>query len=103
MLHGCPGTGKISTIHALASELNLPVYVLPLSSIGLSDSTLACALRQIQERSLLLLEDIDVATTSMKRNLVETPVAHKARVGPGGGGTRSFHGGGLTLSGESLS
>lgn len=103
MLHGSPGTGKTSTIHALASELDLPVYVLPLSSNGLSDYTLACALRQIQERSLLLLEDIDVATASMKRNLGETPVADKAPVGLGGGSTRSSHSGGLTLSGESLS
>ncbi len=61
LLEGLPGTGKSSLVTALAAELKLDLYVLQLNGCGMSDSTLADLVRQMQPNSILLLEDIDAA------------------------------------------
>lgn len=61
LLHGIPGTGKSSTIHALASELMLPIYSISLATRGLDDSNLQSLLAQAPAESLMCLEDIDCA------------------------------------------
>lgn len=71
MFMGPPGSGKTSTVSALASELNVPVYTLPLASPDMSDHTLSLALSAVPERSILVIEDIDGATGPLKRTLDE--------------------------------
>ncbi|KLO10871.1 P-loop containing nucleoside triphosphate hydrolase protein [Schizopora paradoxa] len=61
LLHGFPGTGKTSLIHALAGELNLDIYVVSLSKRGLDDSSLNELISKLPSRSLALMEDIDAA------------------------------------------
>lgn len=59
LLWGCPGSGKTSTVQAIASHFSLKLYVLTLSSDDLSDSDLNQCLLKIPSKSLVLIEDID--------------------------------------------
>lgn len=59
MLHGPPGCGKTSTIVGLASEFDLRVYILPLTSSVATDTLVASAVRILPPRAIILLEDID--------------------------------------------
>ncbi|KAF8650934.1 hypothetical protein AX16_005032 [Volvariella volvacea WC 439] len=61
LLYGPPGAGKTSTIYALAGELNLEIYTLPLSANFVDDGYLQRAAAAIPKRSILLIEDIDCA------------------------------------------
>ncbi|KAJ7067687.1 P-loop containing nucleoside triphosphate hydrolase protein [Mycena belliarum] len=64
LLHGPPGTGKTSTIYALAGALNLEIYSLSLASHAVDDSFLQRAASSIPKHGLLLIEDIDCAFAS---------------------------------------
>jgi mitochondrial chaperone BCS1 len=61
LLHGPPGTGKSSFIQALAGELDYDIAILNLSEGGLTDDRLNHLLTIIPPRTLVLLEDVDVA------------------------------------------
>ncbi|CAE7070457.1 unnamed protein product [Rhizoctonia solani] len=61
LLYGTPGSGKSSSIHALASELRLNIYVVPLSLKTIDDSVLADLISSTPDRCILLYEDIDAA------------------------------------------
>lgn len=61
LLHGPPGTGKSSFIQALAGELDYDIAILNLSERGLTDDRLNHLLTVIPRRTLVLLEDVDVA------------------------------------------
>ncbi len=61
LLHGPPGNGKSSIVIALASELNLNICVLTLSSKGINDEKLMTLCSEMPANSLILLEDIDCA------------------------------------------
>ncbi|KAG8826498.1 hypothetical protein FRC19_008750, partial [Serendipita sp. 401] len=63
LLHGTPGSGKSSLIHAIAGELALDVYIVSLSASWVNDASLTSLLGRIPARSILLLEDIDAAFT----------------------------------------
>jgi len=60
LLHGYPGNLH-RTVHALAGELNLDIYVVSLSKRGLDDSSLNELISKLPSRSLALMEDIDAA------------------------------------------
>ena len=66
LLYGPPGTGKSSVFHALATELDLALYFVPLSDLE-GDTDLIDLLARVDQRSLLLLEDVDVAHVSHER------------------------------------
>jgi len=67
LLHGPPGTGKTSALRAVAGHFGLDVYALSLSDLG-ADANLNDLLANVPERSLLLLEDIDVVHAAKTRD-----------------------------------
>ncbi|KAJ6565227.1 P-loop containing nucleoside triphosphate hydrolase protein [Mycena vulgaris] len=64
LLHGPPGTGKTSTIYALAGALNLEIYSLSLASNTVDDGFLQQAASSIPKNGIFLIEDIDCAFPS---------------------------------------
>ncbi|KAG8702515.1 hypothetical protein FRC11_011430, partial [Ceratobasidium sp. 423] len=91
LLHGAPGSGKTSLIHALAGELKLDVYVISLSRRGFDDARLHEIISDLPPRAIALIEDIDASFT--------TAVGVR---GSSAGATSPFggdEGGGVTLAG----
>ncbi|KAJ3887171.1 P-loop containing nucleoside triphosphate hydrolase protein [Lentinula edodes] len=66
LLYGPPGSGKSSTIYALAGELGMEIYSLSLASNFVDDSFLQRATSSIPKNSIFLIEDIDCALPSME-------------------------------------
>lgn len=61
LLHGTPGSGKTSSILALASLLDTPLYILDLASSMVTDSSLVALLNSVPTGAFVLIEDIDAA------------------------------------------
>ena len=59
LFSGIPGTGKTSFITSLASELGYSLYIIPFID-GLNDNTFTEALKNIPDKSILLMEDVDI-------------------------------------------
>lgn len=59
MLYGPPGSGKSSTVFAIASHLKLNIAILNLNESRLSDADLRGALANTPSKTLVLIEDID--------------------------------------------
>ena len=68
LLFGPAGNGKSTVIQVLATELNLPIYMLSLTDPEMTDTAVALALGRTPERCLLVIEDFE------KVNLDETDV-----------------------------
>jgi hypothetical protein len=66
LFHGAPGTGKTSIARALANHFGLPTYYLPLGDIE-EDADLIALVGQIEPRSVLLIEDVDVFHAATER------------------------------------
>lgn len=67
LLEGLPGTGKSSLIHAIASELNYDICVLTFHA-KIDDVTMMKALRNIEDKNILVLEDIDSLFIERKKS-----------------------------------
>ncbi|EUC58891.1 P-loop nucleoside triphosphate hydrolase, putative [Rhizoctonia solani AG-3 Rhs1AP] len=92
LLYGTPGSGKSSSIHALASELRLDIYVVPLSLKTIDDSVLADLISNTPDRCILLYEDIDTAFVDR----LATPATEQQTTNARG---ETTSGSGVTLSG----
>lgn len=66
ILQGPPGTGKTTIAKALAAKFDLDVYFVPLADIE-DDSSLLRQFANLPQRSLLLLEDIDISAAAKER------------------------------------
>lgn len=66
LFHGPAGTGKTSAARALAFAHQLDVYYLPLSDVK-SDVNLIAMISMIRDRSILLIEDIDITSAATDR------------------------------------
>ena len=67
LLHGLPGTGKSSLVSAVASELQMPIYLLQLSYELMDDEALQRLLQTMNTTpSILLLEDVDAACSAVE-------------------------------------
>jgi hypothetical protein len=59
LLYGPPGTGKTSFVTALASHMEMSIYYVSLRDIGSNDN-LTRAIREVNDRSIIVFEDVDV-------------------------------------------
>lgn len=67
LLYGPPGTGKSSFIQALAGHLDFNIAILNVSERGLTDDRLNHLLTKVPRRTIVLLEDVDVAFVNRKK------------------------------------
>lgn len=67
LLYGPPGSGKTSVATALAHSMGLDVYTVSLSALE-DDNTLLDLVGDVTPRSILLLEDVDVAHAATDRD-----------------------------------
>lgn len=91
--------GKTSFVKALASELQLCIYVVTLSSRSITDDSLRELLSLVRKRGILLFEDIDAAFPDRSRRCnkdaaadAATPLAIGDGAAPSDSGTLSFSG-----------
>jgi chaperone BCS1 len=67
LLYGPPGTGKSSFIQALAGHLDFNIAILNVSERGLTDDRLNHLLTRVPRRTMVLLEDVDVAFVNRRK------------------------------------
>ena len=67
LLYGEPGSGKSSTALAIANALKMNVFIVSISSLT-NDESLNDAFRGVPANSIIILEDIDVASAVKDRD-----------------------------------
>ena len=67
LLYGPPGTGKSTLIAGIADKLHLNLCIVEFSSDDMSDSRLITQLSKIPGRSIVVMEEIDMALPSKDR------------------------------------
>ncbi len=73
-LEGPPGTGKTSLARALAVHFKMDLYYIPLAALSDDGSLLQC-MNNIEPRSMLLLEDIDIVHGARERDDTEPGIS----------------------------
>lgn len=63
---GPPGTGKSTVVLTLASHFDLPIYVLNPATVD-DDGVLTAMIRDVPQRAILLIEDIDAVPIARQR------------------------------------
>ncbi|KAI9062490.1 P-loop containing nucleoside triphosphate hydrolase protein [Trametes sanguinea] len=101
LLYGAPGSGKTSLIHSIAGELNLDVYILSLTRLGLDDTSLSSIIADLPTQCIVLVEDIDAAFhQGVKRDIADPERDQDERTHQSGKGSESSTTvGRVTLSG----
>ncbi|KAI0333829.1 P-loop containing nucleoside triphosphate hydrolase protein [Cubamyces sp. BRFM 1775] len=104
LLYGAPGSGKTSLIHSIAGELNLDVYILSLTRLGLDDTSLSSIIADLPTQCIVLVEDIDAAFhQGVKRDIADPEKREQHDAHPSSGGKSGNEGtntvGRVTLSG----
>lgn len=94
LLYGVPGTGKSSTVTAIASHFNKPIYIINLSTVQ-DDNALLNAFLTTSPSCIVLIEDIDCVNAASKRSPSLVPV----REGESREEKETEEHGGVTLSG----
>lgn len=69
LMYGAPGGGKTSSVVALATEFNLPIYTFSLSNLTQDDLS---KILYMASPCILLLEDIDTFTVAQNRTPAKT-------------------------------
>lgn len=59
LLYGPPGCGKTSFVKAIAGQIGYDIYEMALSNRNLTDESLNSLISEIDEKSILLFEDVD--------------------------------------------
>ncbi|KAJ3746215.1 P-loop containing nucleoside triphosphate hydrolase protein [Lentinula detonsa] len=81
LLYGPPGSGKSSTICALAGELGMEIYSLSLASDHIDDFYLQRAAASMPKNSIFVIEDIDCAMPSWNDTDKDVPQKMSRRPG----------------------
>ena len=100
MQYGAPGSGKTSLIQSIAGELNLDVYIISLSRLGLDDNALQELISDLPEHCIALMEDIDAAFHhTLSRDLPDEGEAPEGSQSPNNHASKKRQLNGISLSG----
>lgn len=58
LFHGSPGSGKTSLALVIASECSVPIYVLNVNDLSMSDASMLSLIASVPPKSLLVLDDL---------------------------------------------